>query len=355
MARKAIFSEHYRLVGTYQRLRKNLLDLPDDGRLDKQLNYWVEPTDRRLPIAFLDRTLRELLDQPFDALLATRGVGQKKVLGFFDLLTRAAKADALDQPFGLSDPLTSQHCKSAIQMGFDPSVVSEALWSSWCDTVKRHSFASHKLGRLAPSLQSLPTVIWHTPLAEYAGRTLSQIRALRTHGEKRVNVILEIFCTVHEAVATSTRDENLELDLLPRFVPRLTRWLTAALQQEQPPTLEELRRHVVNPLLRQTEIDLGEQVASIAGERLPNKGKTPTVKELSNRVGVTRARIYQLLEDCAKAMEVRWPEGRWLLAPLAAKSAHGTAASVAVVNAAIELFYPDFEVVPTVEHPQANP
>ena len=71
MARKAISNDRYRLVGTYERLRKNLVDRPDDGRLDKALSYWVLPTDRRLPIAFLDRPLRDLLSQPFDELIAT--------------------------------------------------------------------------------------------------------------------------------------------------------------------------------------------------------------------------------------------------------------------------------------------
>jgi len=85
MARKAISNDRYRLVGTYERLRKNLVDRPDDGRLDKALSYWVLPTDRRLPIAFLDRPLRDLLSQPFDELIATPGVGHKKILGFFDL------------------------------------------------------------------------------------------------------------------------------------------------------------------------------------------------------------------------------------------------------------------------------
>ena len=35
MARKAISNDRYRLVGTYERLRKSLLSQPDDGRLDK--------------------------------------------------------------------------------------------------------------------------------------------------------------------------------------------------------------------------------------------------------------------------------------------------------------------------------
>ena len=61
MARKAISNERYRLVGTYERLRKALLDENDTTKLDKALSYWVLPTDRRLPIAFLDQQLRYLL------------------------------------------------------------------------------------------------------------------------------------------------------------------------------------------------------------------------------------------------------------------------------------------------------
>src|SRR4249920_1688023 len=102
MARKAISNDRYRLIGTYERLRKALVERTDDGRLDKALSYWVLPTDRRLPIAFLDRSLRELLGLPLDELMSTPGVGHKKILGFFDLLKRAAKAGPSDAPFGLS-------------------------------------------------------------------------------------------------------------------------------------------------------------------------------------------------------------------------------------------------------------
>src|SRR6478609_1444893 len=103
MARKAISNDRYRLIGTYERFRKSLIERPDDGRLDKALSYWVLPTDRRLPIAFLDRSLRDLLSQPFEELISTPGVGHKKILGFFDLLKRASKAATPDAPFGLSN------------------------------------------------------------------------------------------------------------------------------------------------------------------------------------------------------------------------------------------------------------
>src|SRR5437588_5799757 len=249
MARKAISNDRYRLVGSYERLRKNLVERPDDGRLDKALSYWVLPTDRRLPIAFLDRPLRELLSQPFDDLMATPGVGHKKILGFFDLLKRAAKATAPDAPFGLSNQEPSRKQKSTTSCGFDATIVSELLWSQWCETVQRYGLGLEKLGRLAPSLQALPTVIWHSRLGDYCGQSLHDIRSLKTHGEKRVNAILEVFCTVHEALATATLQENIDLVLVPRFVPPTARWLMETVNRQDLPPVDEIHEHIVQPMV----------------------------------------------------------------------------------------------------------
>src|SRR5688500_18079595 len=145
MARKAISNDRYRLVGTYERLRKALVERPDDGRLDKALSYWVLPTDRRLPIAFLDRPLRELLNQPLDELMATPGVGQKKIMGFFDLLKRASKAASPDAPFGLSHDSKRTKPAPVANTGFDASIVSESLWAQWCETVHRYGLGPEKL------------------------------------------------------------------------------------------------------------------------------------------------------------------------------------------------------------------
>jgi hypothetical protein len=339
MARKAISNDRYRLVGTYERLRKTLLERPDDGRLDKALSYWVLPTDRRLPIAFLDRPLRDLLSLPLDDLMATPGVGHKKILGFFDLLKRAAKATSPDVPFGLVSETTKRQ-KPAPAAGFDASVVSESLWTQWCDTVQRHGMGFEKLGRLAPTLQSLPTVIWHSRLEEYADRSLADIRSLKTHGEKRINAILEVFCTVHEALATATLQENIDVALVPRFIPPLTRWLLEAVAEPDLPPADALHRHLVKPLIHQVKLDLGDQVASLAAARLCLDESAPSVKQQAETIGVTRARIYQLLEDCGKVMEVRWPEGRWLLAPLATRFGSSDPETIGLVHGLIDLFFP---------------
>ena len=340
MARKAISNDRYRLVGTYERLRKSLVERPDDGRLDKALSYWVLPTDRRLPIAFLDRSLRELLSKPLDELMATPGVGHKKIMGFFDLLKRAAKASSPDAPFGLGSQDTSKRQKPAPTGGFDAAIVSESLWAQWCETVHRYGMGPEKLGRLAPTLQALPTVIWHSRLEEYADRSLADIRSLKTHGEKRVHAILEVFCTVHEALATATLAENIDVVLLPRFIPPLTRWLLETVGQPDLPPVDDLHQHIVKPMIQQIKIDLGDQVAGLAAARLCLDENAPSVKQQAETIGVTRARVYQLLEDCGKVMDVRWPEGRWLFAPLATRFGTSDPETIGLVHGIIDLFYP---------------
>lgn len=342
MARKAISNDRYRLVGTYERLRKTLRDLPDDGRLDKPLSYWVLPTDRRLPIAFLDSQVRGLLDCNLEQLMATPGVGQKKVLGFFDLLRRAAKATSPDAPFGLVEAEKENRSKSVAtkEAGFDPSVVSEALWGTWCETVRRFDLGDEKLGRLALSLQSLPTVIWHTQLSEYTDLSLAEIRALKTHGEKRVLAILEVFCTVHEVLATSTLQENIDVAIVPRFIPPLSRWILNTIDQPELPPADEIRARIIEPLVKQIRVDLGDQVARLAASRLSLDSTSPSVKKQADEMGVTRARVYQLLEDCGKVMEVRWPEGRWLLVPLASKFGASLPDTIGLLHGIFDLFYP---------------
>ena len=214
----------------------------------------------------------------------------------------------------------------------------------------RYGFGHEKLGRLAPTLQSLPTVIWHSRLEEYADRSLADIRSLKTHGEKRLNAILEVFCTVHEALATATLQENIDFVLVPRFVPPMTRWLMETVARPDLPPVDEIHQNIVKPMVHQIKIDLGDQVAGLAATRLCLDENAPSVKQQAEAIGVTRARVYQLLEDCAKVMDVRWPEGRWLFAPLASRFGTSDPETIGLVHGIVDLFFPtDRGGVPTDE------
>jgi len=71
-------------------------------------------------------------------------------------------------------------------------------------------------------------------------------------------------------------------------------------------------------------------------------GSVQTVRHQSKQMGVTRARVYQLLEDCSKVMAVRWPEGEHLLAALAERLRGISADSDSgrLLYATMDLFFP---------------
>ena len=161
--------EELQAVGRFGSLRNLLLSQAYAEHLDKPLAYWALPSDRRLPLALLSRTLRELLGRPFAELSATQGIGRKKIASFVMLLARAANTDPSELPQETLDPqlhLTPDPADhSADGDGFDPMNISEVTWAQWRANVNRHGFARLPLGRFSPSLRNVTRVIWNTPWA----------------------------------------------------------------------------------------------------------------------------------------------------------------------------------------------
>ena len=106
------------------------------------------------------------------------------------------------------------------------------------------------------------------------------------------------------------------------------------------PPVDEIHQNIVKPIVHQIKIDLGDQVAGLAATRLCLDENAPSVKQQAETIGITRARVYQLLEDCAKVMDVRWPEGRWLFAPLATRFGTSDPETIGLVHGIIDLFFP---------------
>ncbi len=340
MAKRTVSTDQYRHFGAYERLRSALLEDAGHERLEKPLAFWVMPTDRRLPVAFLDRKLRSILACTLSELHETPGIGQKKIGGLLTLLQRALQSGPPQADFGLANGNRKRRGR-ATPSGFDPSVVSEELWAQWRETAKRCDVGGLTLGYLAPTLQSLPTVIWDTPLSEYMELTLSEIRGLKTHGSKRVQAILEVFCGVHEALSTTTLQEHIEISLRPKFISPVLKWILDVLSSGESPSATELHDNIAKPFLKQIDVDLGKQIARLAASRVSLNRNAPTVRKQAERLGVTRARVYQLLDDCAKAMDIRWPEGRWLLVPLGSRLAMAEDVdALGGYRSLYDLFYP---------------
>lgn len=347
--KKAQNAEELKLKSSFLALKEAFAAPQFRDRLQYPLAFWTLPSDRRLPLSLLDYPLHRVLDCSFDDLASTPGIGLKKLHSLVLLLERAAH----DAPPSL--PITVETVTQQIQADrqtrfrpvdsegrFDPSLVSEALWQEWRETAELHELDEEKLGRLAPSLLELPTVIWDTPLRAYISQSLQQIRHLRTHGEKRVRVVLEVFFVVHEMLHQTGRHPRLAVRLAPSFVPRLERWFEEVQARSFPPTHQEIRESLVEPLLEQLELDVGDDVIQLAKGRLGIDGPSVTVRQQSRDLGVTRARVYQLLEECERVMSVRWPEGRRYFQELHARLERESQDRTAVefFEAVYELFFP---------------
>jgi hypothetical protein len=349
----ATSAEDYKLCSSFEEVRKKLLDEKYSDRLEKPLAYWALPNDRRLPLAFLGRSVGELLSTPFNELTATRGVGQKKISSLVRLLQRATSNDPPAVPFGLEEAserpraemATSAVTPSQGDQPFDPAMVSEVLWDRWRELLIQHGVGQEKLGRLAPTLQVLPTVIWHTPLSQYLDQTLAEIRQLRTHGEKRVAVVLEVVYSVYEILANTVAHEHLTVCVVPKFIPPIERWIAEAEVQPALRGEQNIRDRLTIPLLNQVLVDTGPTVHRLAKGRLGIDVPMQSVRSQARDMGVTRARVYQLLEECGRTMRVRWPEGKRQLDQLAATFEEESKASSAfrLLTATRDLLFPHKE------------
>ena len=346
--------DEVQMVGRLEKLRNILQNEPYAEHRRKPLAYWALPTDGRLPLAFLGRTLEDLLAAPFEQLAATPGIGQKKLDSFLMLLARAANTDPSeilpeeslvhDVAAPAQQPEASRGL-SACSDGFDASGVSEVVWSQWRASVVKHGLGEEPLGRFAPSLRGMTRVIWNTPLGAYVDRTLAEMRSMKTHGEKRIRAILEVFHSVHTLVAGMGVREHLVVRIVPHRIDRVERWVGEALQRPGVPTAEELSEHFVAPLLEQVRTDVNRQIAALAESRLGMSGRMTSVRQAARAMGLTPARVHQLLNEINDVMLVRWPMGRHQVYELqeklhveAAQMRHP--ADLQQFLAAVELFYP---------------
>lgn len=309
----------YKLVTAYESLRKRLLTAKFNDRLDKPLAFWAIASDRRLPLAFMGRTLRDLLNTPFDELFATAGIGQKKIRTFLMLLNRAAQPKPIGALAEEEDAFADTAAETAKEQSrvVDASLVSEALWVRWRATIRKHRLEDEPLGRFAASLLEMPRVVWYRPMGEYVDLSLQEIRSLRTHGEKRVRAVLDVFGNLHHILFNVDPEGPLTVRIVPRQLIAVQNWLVHWLTNVGIPSKRELQDSLVAPLLEQVRIDAGAPIAKLAENRL--QSQSGSVRRAAHRMGLTRARVYQLLSEASEVLALRWPAGPALCGQLRAK------------------------------------
>jgi hypothetical protein len=284
-----------------------------------------------------------LINTPLADLLETGGIGVRKVQTLIMLLNRAAQPLP---PGALAPPDSRQPENPAARTlgreaagDVDAAMVSEALWAQWQATVSQHGLEHETLGRLASSLQDMPRVIWQWPLSSYLQLSLNEIRDLKTHGEKRVTALLDVFGSLHAILAHAGSRPHLAVDLVPRAVVALEAWVMRWLQAQESPALAEVQKHFVTPLLDQVRVDANSQVSRLAERRMSST--SASVRQAAERLGLTRARVYQLLDEVADIVSVRWPIGQFLVGKLREKLHNADTEHRALVlfDAACELFF----------------
>jgi hypothetical protein len=124
---KAVTAVDYRLLSSFEEICAELRKPECEERLTKPLGHWALPNDRRLPWAFLHRTVAELIDTPFEELSATPGIGQKKLRSLIDLLQRVVRDEpgAAEKKPAAPAPSSNGHATNG---KFDADTVSESVW-----------------------------------------------------------------------------------------------------------------------------------------------------------------------------------------------------------------------------------
>jgi hypothetical protein len=155
----------------------------------------------------------------------------------------------------------------------------------------------------------LPRNMWQMPLDEYTGRSLADMRGMKAHGAKRIRGVVGVFAAVVQAVGEGAPPAHLEVRIVSRLAARLEDWMQRTMARPQLPSLGELRRGLAEPTVEQARIDIGATVANLVHGRLGMRGAEGSVRQTADALGLTRARVYQLLDEAGEALRIRWPEG----------------------------------------------
>jgi hypothetical protein len=303
-----------KLEGEFNEVRGRLLADDRVDHLERPLAYWTLPDDRCLPLAFMGRSVRELIATPFATLYSTPGVGAKKAQSLVQLLYRAA--NGWTPPGLIDEPATMSAAEEGASTEIDPSQVCESLWSHWRQAIVQHGLEGERLGCFTASLRDLPKAAWQSPLGRYTGLSLAEIRDLKGHGEKRVRAVVQTFGEIYRMLGSRQPPVHLKVRLMAEHVKSAEDWLLRTLADGKTPTTDDIHGGWICPLCDQLRIDSGEQIAELVQSRIRFGVSGQRVDRAASRLGVTRARIYQLLAEVGTIVEVRWPAGELLTALL---------------------------------------
>ncbi|MDR1493868.1 MAG: hypothetical protein LBT05_14295 [Planctomycetaceae bacterium] len=343
------FFDNIQVVPQYEQLRAILFQEKYALHLSKPLAFWALPTDRRLPLILLNRPLGELLNIPFEEICRTPSIGEKKILSYLTLLTRAINTNVEDVPekICLNIPLDNNASLFLDDDVFlESTYVSEIQWQKWQKIIVECGLQNEKLGRLCPTLKELTRVVWNNTFGDYCFKSLTEMREIRTHGEKRIAAILKIFHSICSIVGRLKNSKHLVMRLIPQNIDRVENWSIETLLKRETPKKSDIVENYIQPLLEQMKIDASEQIYDLIQNRIGLRGETTSIRQASRILKLARARVYQLLNEINDITLIRWPNGRLLTSLLRNKFLRNTTnkqhpnKEFVQFHAAAELFFP---------------
>jgi hypothetical protein len=302
----------FQLSTEFNAVREQLLSRELNGHWEKPLAYWAQPTDRHLPMALVDKTLRYVVETPFSQLSRTPGIGAKKLGSLIMLMSRAAALDT-------NGTSHVKRCETEVAAG---DSVSEAVWSQWGANLRSRGLAQELLGRFAPSLRELPRLMWRKRLDDYLSLSLDEVHALRGHGQKRVAALVQIVGGLHKITEQLAAQPHVAVRIGPRLEVQLEDWFacclradpepstcgSAAGERQKPPDDSSICANLLEPLIEQARIDLGDHAAAVLRHRLFKPRSS--MQQTAYQVGLTRGRVYEIVADTSLMLDIRWPQGR---------------------------------------------
>ena len=286
--------------------------------LNEELREFLEPGDRDIPTEFIGDSVREVLETPF-ARLARRWVDRRRVRCLLNLLSRAVVS--IRSLTGCPDEDTSIP-NDSLRPRTTP--VSREIsddgksWRTYCDIIHEHGLEWMKLGTVAACLRDLPRTLWDCPLADFTVLTLRKLAEMPAIGPKRLATVTAPVRSVALDLQGLPRSSNVRVKLIPGPLRGVHTWIQRVMESRVIPSVNDVATQLVRPLSCQLLHDLTAREAQIAIHRLrlDESIASSTLEVLASVHGITRERIRQLESWGPRVLQVRFPQGRFLLEAL---------------------------------------
>jgi hypothetical protein len=289
----------------YQQIRELFAVLGENATLDDPIQKWVDGNDRHLPQLILNDSLRELLaPSRWIEICETPGIGTGRLSKLLDVLERpirllrSSAADRIDER---TQPIVHEESE-------------DFRWRRAAENIRLHRLDGYPLGRFARSLLELPSSLWDWSLGKVINRSTFELQEMPGNGPARVRQIIRIISEIDDSLAQQSSTSHLYGRLLTANLHRVAVWIENILAAKAIPDKEALVSSFVEPLLEQFALDLGPDESDLIRRRWGMDCESATLEELGQELELTRERIRQITSRVTSVMDIRWAEGRHLLA-----------------------------------------